>query len=145
MYLWVHATGGAVPDGAAANGNEADGEPLFVARAKVHDGVHPGKVHEQFGSANIPYRGKEVKVREYEVLMNQGIWEPASGGQIPDDAVVCGHEADGTPLFAARAHYRGGLHPGKIRRGSGGANIPWGGQEVCVDYYEVLVEPGRVR
>lgn len=145
MYIWVHASGGAVPDGAAANGNEADGKPLFVARAKLDNGVHPGKVQEQFGSANIPYRGREVKVREYEVLMNQGIWERASGGQIPEDAVICGYEADGTPLFAARANYEGGLHPGKIRRGSGGADIPWGGQEVRVNAYEVLIKPDRVR
>lgn len=140
MYTWVEATNGAIPPGAAANGQEADGESLFVARANLNGGVHPGKVRGAFGAANIPYGGSEVKVNPYEVLMNPGNWVPASGGQVPDGAVDFGREADGTPLFVARANLEGGVHPGKVRLGFGSANIPFNGQEVKVTNYEVLVQ-----
>jgi hypothetical protein len=43
--------------------------------------------------------------------MEPGIWIAGSGGQIPDGAVVCGREANGDPLFVARANLNGGLHP----------------------------------
>ena len=33
----------AVPAGAAENGNEANGEALFVARARFNGGLQPGK------------------------------------------------------------------------------------------------------
>jgi hypothetical protein len=33
-------------------------------------------------------------------------------GDIPQGAIQIGHEADGTPLYGARAFYQGGLHIG---------------------------------
>ena len=140
MYQWVPASGGAIPPGAAENGHEANGEALFVARAQLNGGVHPGKVRGAFGAANIPFGGQEVKVINYEVLMNPGVWVTASGGTIPDGAVVFGHEADGTPLYVARANLEGGVHPGKVRLEFGAANIPFAGKEVKVNPYEVLVQ-----
>jgi Protein of unknown function (DUF3421) len=59
----------------------------------------------------------------------------------PDGAVVCGREANGDPLFVARANLNGGLHPGKIRFAFGAAFIGFGGQEVHVNDYEVLTSP----
>ena len=78
---------------------------------------------------------------DYEVLMEPGIWIAGSGGQIPDGAVVCGREANGDPLFVARANLNGGLHPGKIRFAFGAALIGFGGKEVPVTDYEVLTSP----
>ena len=66
---WVAASDGAIPDGAAENGHEANGEALFVCRAQLNGGLHPGKVRGAFGAANIPYGGQEVKVNPYEVLV----------------------------------------------------------------------------
>ena len=59
---------------------------------------------------------------------------------------MCGREANGEPLFVARARLNGSLHPGKIRFGFGGALIGFGGKEMQVDNYEVLstlVKRGR--
>jgi len=54
-----------------------------------------------------------------------------AGNQVLEfHAIKCGEEQDGTPLFAALASYQGGLHPGKVRVGLGGANISWGGAEI---------------
>ena len=112
-YHFVFATGGAIPPGASPHGNEATGEPLWVARSPgrtdpffFHGGIHPGKVRPGFGAAFIPFGGNEESVRDYEVLMEPGIWIAGSGGQIPDGAVVCGREANGDPLFVARANLR---------------------------------------
>ena len=140
MYTWINASNGAIPTGSAANGNEANGESLFVARAFLNGGLHPGKIRGEFGAANIPFGGLEVKVAQYEVLINPGRWIPAQGGQIPDGAVKLGAEADGTPLYVARAWYQGGLHPGKVRPEFLSANIGFGGKEVKVFEYEVLIE-----
>lgn len=56
-------------------------------------------------------------------------------------AIVCGQEQDGTPLFLALVEHEGGLHPGKVRLGLGGANIGWGGVEVAgISPYSVLCD-----
>lgn len=125
---------------AILSGHEADGTSLYVCRAKLEGGVHPGKVRLAFGAANIPYGGLEKKANPYEVYCGGGKWVNASNGIIPDGAICSGHEKDGTPLFVARAEHNGGLHPGKIRHGFGAANIPYGGKEVKVTNYQVLVE-----
>jgi len=64
-------------------------------------------------------------------------WIAASGGSVPSGAVVGGREANGQPLYVCRGSYRGGVHVGKIVGAS--CNIGWGGSEVPVASYEVLV------
>jgi hypothetical protein len=139
MATWVYASGGHIPDGAIQHGHEADGKPLYVARAHYSGGLHPGKVRGEFGAANIPYGGAEVKVYEYEVLVGPGVWSGAENGVLPVNAIKCGHEKNGESLFVARGWLNDGLHPGKFRPAFGGANIPWGGREVKVNPYDVLV------
>lgn len=136
---WVHASNGQIPPNATQAGSEADGTPLYLARANYQGGLHIGKVRPAFGAANIPYGGKEVKVTSYEVHVGPAIWAAASGGRLPDGAVKCGEESNGEPLFAARARIHGGLHPGKVRLAFGGANIPYGGNEEKANPYEVLI------
>ncbi|KAJ2638481.1 hypothetical protein GGF40_001617 [Coemansia sp. RSA 1286] len=67
-------------------------------------------------------------------------WVNASNGQIPPQAVQGGVETDGTPLFVARAMYKGGLHPGKAgpHIQDGGCAIGFGHKEVNVPEYQVL-------
>ena len=66
-------------------------------------------------------------------------WVEASKGTIPLGAITAGYEADGTPLYIARAHHSSGLHIGKLKPISKGANIPVEGVEVSTKFYEVLV------
>jgi hypothetical protein len=137
---WKEAAGGNIPLDATIAGHEADGTSLYCCRAKYQNGLHPGKVRPEFGAANIPYGGAEVKVNPYEVYCGGGKWVDASNGNIPEGAICLGNEKDGTPIFVARAAYNGGIHPGKIRHGFGAANIPYGNKEVKVANYQVLVE-----
>ncbi|MEU4160585.1 DM9 repeat-containing protein [Actinoplanes sp. NPDC026670] len=69
-------------------------------------------------------------------------WEAARGGRIPAGAAPHGYEADGEPLWVCRVRMYGGVHPGKVRPGFGAAQATWGGKEVSIDEYEVLMDRG---
>jgi hypothetical protein len=154
-YHFVLASGGNIPTGAVPHGHEADGTPLWVARSPgrgespavfaLFNSIQPGKVRPGFGAALIPFGGSEVAASEYEVLMDAGIWLSSSGGQVPDGAIVCGREANGDPLFVARASVGGGVHPGKLRFALGAAHIGFGGTETPVTDYEVLASQEDLR
>ena len=71
-------------------------------------------------------------------------WQDANNGSIPDGAQHAGVDTDKLPLYVARARIPGrgnGWQPGKIRVGLGAAYIPFGGAEVSVDSYQVLMNP----
>jgi hypothetical protein len=83
-------------------------------------------------------------VGSYEVLVPA--WQGATNGSIPSGAYESfGAEAPGPGqlfgpiLYVCRATYNGGVHPGKIRQEFGGCNIGWGGKEVTVNAYDVLL------
>ncbi len=77
------------------------------------------------------------------MVSNIKYFERASNGTIPAESKAVGHEASGEALYAAIASYKGGVHPGKVRKGFGGCNIGWGGKEVCVRSYDVLIADGK--
>jgi len=62
-YEWIPATGGAIPAGCAPNGEEASGEPLYLVRAGLGRGIHPGKIRPPWEAADVPYDGLEDAVR----------------------------------------------------------------------------------
>ncbi len=64
-------------------------------------------------------------------------WVTASGGNVPEGAVVGGEESSGQKLYICRGHYRDGTHPGKIVGAN--CNFGWGGKEISLPNYEVLV------
>ncbi|HEY9881491.1 MAG TPA: DUF3421 domain-containing protein [Leptolyngbyaceae cyanobacterium] len=68
-------------------------------------------------------------------------WTSASAGQVPEGAVL-GGEGGGHKLYVCRANYQGGVHPGKTVENN--CNIGYGGQEILVPDYEVLVQPASV-
>ncbi len=69
-------------------------------------------------------------------------WKNASGGNVPSGAQAAGRDTNGDALYVARQSSPGrGLQLGKVRPGLGGASIPYGGQEIILDSYEVLMNP----
>ena len=68
-------------------------------------------------------------------------WVKTTGSKIPEGALRAGYEENGTPLFIARAKVEGILTSGKCGVHLPGAHIPFGGKEVIVNEYEVLVLP----
>jgi hypothetical protein len=65
-------------------------------------------------------------------------WVPAANGQVPPGAVIGGAEP-GRQLPVCRAPFQNGIHPGKLVARN--CNIGWGGKEITIGKYEVLVAP----
>ncbi len=63
-------------------------------------------------------------------------WVAAANGSIPGGALVGGQEP-GRQLYICRAQYAGGVHPGKVVGRN--CNIGYGGSEVLLSTYEVMV------
>lgn len=141
---WVAAQDGQVPRGAVLGGSA--GTPpanLYICRARYGNGVHPGKIVGKH--CNIGWGGKEVLLSRYEVMTERGglrfHWIDARNGAVPRGAVPGGDEG-GRPLYVCRASYQNGMHPGKLFGSF--CNIGWGGREVTVSEYQVMVSVGPV-
>ncbi len=142
---WVPARGGYVPNASLPAGYETNGQTLYICRVHLDVGnrqaISPGKIRPGFNGCNYGWSGGERTEYEYTVLRTVTTgwgWETASGGEVPDFAVVAGRDPNGRPLFVCRAQYRGGLQLGKVRRAFRGCNIIYGGKEFPVYWYSVL-------
>jgi|GEM_PF-1916952 len=141
---WVPVTNGQIPGNAVIGGFEANGDRIFIARVNHEGGVHVGKARQGDQTAFIPYGSREISLPNYEVYLGDGSmgrygrWQPVKPGQpIPANAIQGGNEADGTPLYVARAVIENSFQPGKAKGNA--AFIPYGGQERVVNQFDVLV------
>ncbi len=66
----------------------------------------------------------------------------AYNGSLPENAVIGGNE-HGTDLPVCRALYKEAWHSGKVVGNN--CNIGWGGDEIVISEFEVLVNQGAVR
>ncbi|XP_068146910.1 LOW QUALITY PROTEIN: uncharacterized protein [Drosophila tropicalis] len=128
------------PD-AVVGGHDSCMSQLLIGRAYYAGGPIPGKADPSQGYCFITYNGMEIAESSYEVLMGQGKyhWVPGYDGSIAPGAVEAGRASNGGPLYIGRAHYCGTLTPGKIQQSHRCLQIPFGGQEVRISNYEVLV------
>lgn len=70
-------------------------------------------------------------------------WVPSSTyGGLPANAVIAGNDADGSPIYIGRTYHEGDQLPVKIVPSRQNAYVSYGGQEVHVSNYEVLVGHG---
>lgn len=92
-------------------------------------------MRKRFGSvASIVLVG--VLVASGALAQGRYAWVPAGGGNGPAGAVQGGGEGDHA-IFICRAPWQGGVHVGKVVGTT--CNFGWGGQEITVPSYEVLV------
>jgi len=82
------------------------------------------------GSARSQDYGDGRSSRSYSWVRSE------EGRPLPPDAVRGGREPDGS-LYVCRVRHGGGVHPGKVV--SGKCNIGYGGKEISLSEYEVLV------
>ncbi|XP_043591517.1 uncharacterized protein LOC122571615 isoform X1 [Bombus pyrosoma] len=68
-FHWVHASNGHVPPHAVESGKTVEGEMLYVGRAFQNGIPCVGKVHRTHGVLYVPYEGREIPFRDYEVLV----------------------------------------------------------------------------
>nr|VWO94766.1 RpfF [Ganoderma boninense] len=126
---------------------DADGRtPVYIGSALFERAVHPCKIIPTFQPpARVAWGGGEHEHRgRYDLLPfdpNTMEWVPASHGQLPPGRrpVEGGYEENGEKLYHALASVQGVRVPGKTGSHLRGANVPFGGQEHCVEQYEILV------
>ncbi|XP_053617747.1 uncharacterized protein LOC128679486 isoform X2 [Plodia interpunctella] len=138
--VWADSAGGQVPPGAVIGGQDASGEPLYVARA-VHEGATvPGKLVASHGCAYVPWGGREHGKPEYQVLVGgPNNWVPTSGSNVPPGAFPGGESEDGETLFVGRVRHEGSVTTGKVQQSHGVCYISFGGQELGFPEYEILM------
>ena len=139
---WVFAANGSVPLDAIQGGAEPDGTSVYICRAFFKGGVHPGRVRPGMTGCDIGWGGSEEVVSFYQVLVPR--WVSAVNGNIPSNAYSYGFEAPPpgglpTALYPCRGYLKGGLQPGKVRPGLPGCSVGWGGKELFLNPYEVLI------
>jgi hypothetical protein len=114
-----------------------------------HDRDRDRSTHFSFGfgiddshiaySTDSAYTAVEVVGRRYHHHRTPLHWIDMERGQpLPAGAVVGGNQS--TPpytLFVCRGEYHDGVHPGKVVAGY--CNISWGGEEVSLPRYQVLI------
>lgn len=136
---WVAAVDGEVPPEAVVGGQ--DGEAQYVVRARHEGALLPGKLVVSHGVAYVPWGGAEHPHNEYEVLCGcTANWVLCSGGSdIPAQALPAGETEEGEPLFVGRVQHEGSVTLGKVQASHGTCYIPYGGQELAFQDFEVLV------
>lgn len=135
---WIAAIGGEVPPEAVAGGQ--DGEVLYVARARHEGALLPGKLVPSHGVTYVAWSGAEHPHDEYEVLCGcSATWVPVSGGEIPPQALPSGETEEGETLFVGRVQHEGSVTLGKVQASHGACYIPYAGQELAFQEFEVLV------
>ena len=144
---FVASSGGSLPQGALCVGfeltpHEGTTGSLYVARVNHEGNVTPGKFHATLGAAYIPHRGQEHCYKDnYEVLTGSGlVWVEAKDGELPEGAFLAGREANGDPLYVAKAVFNGADAVGKLNPKFAFAHIPYYGKEHEARNYAVLVQ-----
>ncbi|XP_044252818.1 natterin-3-like, partial [Tribolium madens] len=66
---WLPSRDGQVPAGAIPAGKTASGETLYIGRVNMGGVTKVGKVHSSHKCLYVPYNGKEIMFKSYEVLV----------------------------------------------------------------------------
>ncbi|XP_030378720.1 uncharacterized protein LOC115627237 [Scaptodrosophila lebanonensis] len=137
---WLQANASSMPEGALVAGHDSDGDTIYVGRIERNGDFLPVKVVPAKQTAYVAYGSLEHEITDVEVLVGAGYkWVPASNGNVVPNAVSTGSNVDGERLYVGRANYCDSLSVGKIHPSHGCIYIPFGGEEVKLEEYEVLV------
>lgn len=142
LAQWIScSSSNEAPPGAIFAGNDADGTEIYVGRALYQGEQIPAKVIPSKNIGYVPWGGQEIPVHEFEVLCNGNVeWVQSSNGMVLPNAVPGGVSSSGEVLYIGRGWWHGALTPGKIQPSHGSLYIPFGGMEVAVKEYEILIE-----
>ena len=135
-----------LPPNAVVGGYDCDGSPIYVGRS-YHEGNHlPVKVIPSKRAAYVSWAGVEHAKSHYELLVGENYsWQPCFGANIPQNAIRANENSGtGEPLFIGRGHHENSLVVGKIQPSHACLYIPFAGQEIKLEKYEILVYGGGV-
>ncbi|KAF6216939.1 hypothetical protein GE061_001290 [Apolygus lucorum] len=135
---WVPTSGSNIPPDAVPGG--FDNEQLYIGRASHAGALTPGKVVPSHGVCYVAWGGAEHGIRDYEVLTGcNPSWIPVLGDQVPEHAFPAGNSETGEPLFIGRAQHGDTVTVGKVQKTHKVCYIPYGGQEIAKENFEVMV------
>ncbi|KAG4068571.1 hypothetical protein HA402_004912 [Bradysia odoriphaga] len=137
--------GSGAPSDGIFIGYDDNNYKTYLGKAWLHGDLLPAKVicrlqHE--AEAYVSYGGHEVQVTEFDfVRMDPGtyVWEQFMHGEVSDNAVIAGCTVDYENLYFGRTMHHGNYIPGKVHRSHGVLYVPFRGQEINFQSYEVLV------
>ncbi|KAJ1678388.1 hypothetical protein EV182_004153 [Spiromyces aspiralis] len=141
-FQWVKATDRYIPPKAVQGGIEKTGEPLYIARAFFHGGLHPGKAGKHLSKGfSMSFDSKEINLSEYYVLCGNASrlrWVEQNGPVVIGDftPVPGGHESGGETV---RSIYNGSQQIGKCASHlKKGMVFGYGGKEKNEGTYNIL-------
>ena len=104
----------------------------------------PAKVIPCKQACYVSFNGQELLKENFEYLIGNGFqWIGSANGHAPAGAVLAGNDKSGEAHYIGRAHHSGSLTPGKIHKSHECLYIGYGGHEVAIRQYEVLVAQQR--
>lgn len=132
------------PFNAVSAGHDSDGTPIYIGRALEGFTNIPAKVIPSKQACYVSFDGQEMFKPNFDYLVGDGFeWVGSSSGHVPDNAVLAGNDQSGEPHYVGRAHHAGSLTPGKIHQTHQCIYIAYGGMEIAIRDYEVLIAPQR--
>ncbi len=144
LVMWqVAAPNQPIPATALPGGHE-QGQPTALCAAEYQGAREIGRVVG--GNCSFGHAGVEVRQSSYELLLGNAAalrlnpqfvrWVPAQNGLLPPGAFVAAREGEKL-LPVCHAPVQGGVVPGKVVGNA--CKVAFGGKEVAVPQYEVLV------
>lgn len=129
-----------VPPFAVLGGRDTDGAQIYVGRASHEGDLIPCKVLPSKRVAYIAHNGVEVPKHSFEILVGRDVqWTRERNGRVPVGAYVGGRTSTGETLYIGRGDHNRSQTVGKVHPSHGCLYIAYGGKEVALKDYEVLV------
>lgn len=140
--VWIPwGASNSVPEGAIMAGIDSDGTGIYIGKASHEGDILPAKVIPEKEVAYICYGGEEVATHEFDILCGgETKWVRCFDGQIPAGAITGGLTSDNEILYIGRGNYEGSLTVGKVQPSHSILYIPFDGEEIPLQDYEVLTE-----
>jgi hypothetical protein len=133
---WVDVKNQEAVKRAVVCGKEADGKDLYLARTRHDDGDVIGKYMPEWGGGNFPTGETESLIPECQIWIGKGVWK--KWNKDSQKPIPMGKTKEGKLIYAVRANFNGGIHPGTLIQGETEARISWGGNVNLLKEFEIL-------
>lgn len=135
--VWQYASNGTIPNGAYPTAGTA----YYSCRAFYDGGKIPGKVGSGLKGCSIGYKGKEIIVPGYEVLMTSFVTSGMSTNVTANPETYARAVYGGSSFYVDRlcaASYQGALHPGRFNLNQNACAIGFNGKEVLITQFNLV-------
>lgn len=141
LVQWTPTTSRApLPRNAILGGRDTDGAQIYVGRAFHEGDMIPCKVIPSKQVAYVSHNGFEIAKHNFDILIGNDVkWKKEKNGKIPKGAYPGGRTSSGETLYIGRGEHSRSTTVGKVHQSHGCLYIGYGGKEVALRDYEVLI------